>query len=837
MHAFALMALVIVGWVGCAIADTLPASVVSGYTVSDNDVTAGSTLEVAKMTQSAKDAGNGTAIFTARGLMFAGALTIVFPANATQYAVPVDITIVNGVTDAAAFNVGYHISVAGALGRGSRLVVQGGRFALAAYSPSFFLYMMGSLEVSDGSTLSVVGATFQLPSSQQQQQLASTLLGSNTTYIGLTVSNHSHVGFDSNVFATVTGTLTVGFYLAVVKLPPTSSILITNFGELLIRNTSLSLVEAVVQSGSVEVSYLYVDTNSTLTITGNSSLTIDGSAFRVTSVSSYGYQNAYFYAMYTLQAPCSVSAGSNLTISNTYVEMTNVTVGGEVRAFALYADQESPITVSGSSAMIVRDTNVTVMDVQDFYPTFGIVFFAYAYTNSAPLNVTGGSVAALQRTTFTMVRWNIYKNSWEVALMTADGGTPISVESRSEMTVSDTSVVAINISTVGGWGFYIMHVMTNSQIAVGGNSTLAITNTLANFTNIAVEDEEYWRWVTYYTISPTRVTDNGVFSIANTHVAVAGDSRAGSTRRLSLMWLAGSTDAPLWVDHTSQLAISSTHLEEQASAAEWTTRCVLLDAESPLFVTGNLSVATSAIAAAPGTSGVVNIAGGISGTGDVYIDDATVQNGNGQIVLAPSMLDDNAPMFHVCDNTIGGSVCTLINGDDYPCAVNISHRVSSCTAVSRTLVPPTPVSVRMAVRTTISSPTHLLTALLNVTERGTTVVLTNASHPCSPVPASEADAGAVNETSCGVTVAPESSGVEIKDAVAEGRIPGVYAATDVNPPSPAPSPPKDDRTPLIIGVSVGCTAGVVLFAVVGGVLYSQRRKRLSEEGAPLYSVS
>ena len=57
----------------------LPATVVSGYTISDNDVNAGTTLEVAQMLQSAMNAGNRTVMFTARNLTFDATLAIAFP--------------------------------------------------------------------------------------------------------------------------------------------------------------------------------------------------------------------------------------------------------------------------------------------------------------------------------------------------------------------------------------------------------------------------------------------------------------------------------------------------------------------------------------------------------------------------------------------------------------------------------------------------------------------------------------------------------------------------------------------------------------------------------------
>ena len=586
---------------------------------------------------------------------------------------------------------------------------------------------------------------------------------------------------------------------------------------------------------------MYIDFYSPVTISEGSTVVVEGSRLQLQNVSGDFIQ---LFAIYANEAPLTVANGSNLNISNTWIEIVSVSVSSGVQAFTLYADQYSPLTVSNSSTLTVGNSNITIVEGYSVFPTFGTLYLAY----SSSLNVFLNSSVFVQRTVFVLINGVSPQGDWSVNVLSAAGpSSSLSVAVGSRAAFSDTIVVVRNVTTKGTWAFCVVRMGQNSEVSVFDNSTFSITNTAASLTNMSIGADGYWWWMAFFTVSPTNISDKSGFSIDNTHVTAAGVNVSMWEWRLSLIWSATPSDAPIWVDRSSALSISKSEFGAQDCfvynlQTSSDVSCILFDARSPLLIEGNLSISdsnieiTSKVLAAR----ILNIASSIIGSGDVFVENATIMNENGEIVSVSPMLNETAPTFYVCGNDVGGAACVVVNNNFYACGVNISHRVSSCSSgkishtVERTptLLPPAPVTVNMTVRTTISSPTELVSALRNVTVVATTIVFTNETHPCTPIPPSEADPGTVNETLCAIAVTPKSSAAEIKDAIAEGRIPGVYAGASSNPPSPAP---KKNQTPLIVGVVVGCVA--LVFAVGGVILYVRKSKRLPDESAGLFSVS
>ena len=854
MHVY-LAATVVVVVASCcnlASADTLPATVVSGYTISENAINEGTTLEVTKMLQSAKDAGNRTAIFTARNLTFAATLDIAFPAEDAlpAFAIPIAISLLDGTTFAA-FTQGPHISITGSMRRGSSLVIVRGQFAFANY----FLYLASSFVVSDGSTVSVVGGTFQpVPSSTES------LFGSNLT-VNLTVSNNSQVLIEGNIFEVTTTGIFVPS-VSCVQLTSSSIGLEGNSG-LHVRNNSIRLDDTRLddtQLGSANV-HAIILAQSPLIIADNSSLVIEGTSLRASNRTTSGYVR--FDAYNSLSSPCSISSGSTFAVLDTRVEMKDVR---EIKVYGFFV-VESPFNISGASTLVFHNNNFSITNLKDLYPRLGLADFDVG----SSLNVTGGSSVIIQQTSFIIQNgssWQSFSSAtWSANVLFTSIGASITVDSRSHVAITDTLFVAHNITTdgtlnnnMGTFEYSVINLDWQGPLSVSNNSTFIIANTVGELSNISVGHIQWTACVTGYR-SPIDISADSVFSIENSSVTALG-SNASFWIWLSLL---RNSNAPVSVDRSSALRMSTSEFEVHdcfitRNPTSPNVSLTLLKANSPLQIDGNLSFVGSTLS---NGSSVMSISfdhgGTISGTGNVLVERAVLGAGS-EIVAAATMLDGSAPMFRVCDNLVGGEACVFINNINYPCATAISRRVSSCPSgiVSRTNVPtPTPLlsssasptlhrvsrtiehtpTARMwanlTVRTTISPPTKLLSALLNVTASGTTILFANAGHPCSPIPSADADPGAVNETTCEVVVTPQSSAKVIEKAIAEGAIPGVYDGN--HSPSPAPKPGSPNHTPLIVGVVVGCIAAV---AILGIVIYCcvKRKGSSNDESAPFYTT-
>ena len=700
-------------------------------------------------------------------------------------------------------------------------MISGGQFAFADY----FLFLAAPFKVSDGSTLSVVKVTFKAALSGEDVRINSVILGSNIT-ANLTVSNHSQVIIEDNAFEPLGRIANYGWIAAVVCLPISSPIALINNAALLIRNNSFA-VNVSWASNDINVYSMFLNA-SALTVTDDSSLIVEGFTLRVAHKMLSG--SVLFHAIFAQNSPCSISNRSRLTISKTHVEMTDVWTSHELQAYGLFVDKSSPLNVSGSSMVTLSDTNFTVVDMDGQYPSLGILYLGL----ESPLSVSSNSSVLVQRTAFMMhnggsVLTNLL-SIWTTSLLATGTGAPISLSHGSQLTLRDTSVIAHNITTNAGvWYFAILSLYLSSQLLVADGSSLIIVNTVATHSNMTLG---FWRGVVCLSdnSSPINVTTDSVVSIESSRVSAVG-LNASFSLRMSLVMNMG---APISVDHSSGLTISSSQLGTKDcfvtanSMANVTT--VLFNAVSPLLIAGKLSIVKST--SADSAASVLNIESGIEGGGDVLIQRAAL-GGDGEIVSVPSMLGDSAPTFHMCYNAVGGVACSYNN--NYPCAPNIVRRMSICQSntasqtVSQTLSL-RPASANMTVRTTISDHTQLIVVLLNVS-RGTTIVFTNAANPCVPVLPSEADPGTVNETSCNITVTPDSFAAVLESAILEGRVPGVYVGSD----TPSASPAKDRHIPLIVGITVGGAVALTI-AVAAVTLYVRRNRRShSGEGAPFYS--
>ena len=367
----------------------LPSTISEGYTAVVNAAvpSAGTSLDVSSML--GNGIGNGSALFRADGLVFAGTLAINCPQLATAYSIPLLVIIVNGTTHAA-MSASSHVKISGVLAGGSRVSILGGSYTFVNSDPSFYFEVTAALTIEGASALEIVGGSFTVPPSF-------TVGGTNAMMYAAFSTTITH-----NSTMSIRG-ITIGVYNVNLAADWIFRVLLSSSPIAIANHSDLSICGSTVEVRSTNMNkkwrFYVLFAPSPVALTGSSTLTIHD-----TSIGVFDVNVGSDWGMYVLYAASlDIGDGSALSLVGVDAVVRGLTVMGASSVSVV----NGGFTVSG--AMLLRNAILKGASAKWIEATSLIGLGHVSVVNVATIGV--GNMVSMPQATSDTPKFHVCRNS------------------------------------------------------------------------------------------------------------------------------------------------------------------------------------------------------------------------------------------------------------------------------------------------------------------------------------------------------------------------------------------------------------------------------------------